>query len=693
MKKKRIINLFLIVCLLLSTISLPTFAAEEDGKGLEKAIVAAKNVITVPDNYTDFRSSSEERDTSNGKVRVWRLNWREKEDKSGFISASVDEDGFLYEYNRYNDNENPNGLAKVTKEKAQASAEEFLSKVVPNYSSQMKKVEDDSNTYSNEEYYFKYQRFVNEVPVNFVNVNIGVNKYTGEVTSYNGGSPEGRGIQYPNKDGIIQISEAEKGYVEKLGVKLKYYSYYDYSKNKMNIFAGYSINENKNKAIDGKTGQVVSLYKDDPIYNMKDLANGVTADKSVVQSKPELTKEEIDAVNSVRNLITKEKAENILRQTFDIVTSDMKLKDASLNKDIINDKYIWNISIDGAYGEVDAKSGEIINFSYYKDNNVKGDNISKAQGQNTAEAFLKKNVSDKFNQTKLEDIKEPILKIATTNEEKTFSFNYIRQVNGIEFSNNSLNVEVDNASGKVIGYNNRWYDNASFPAVNQAMNKEAAFNIFKQLEGFQLEYARLDKNVIGLVYNFKDNNGEIIIDPISGVRLDYTGKAYKENKLPEYTDIKGHWSEKIVKELLDNGYYINQGKFNPDNNITQIDFFKYLYSPVRNSYNTDDEFYDMLVQNGIIKKEEKSPNSIVSNGEAAKFATRYLGYEKIALHSEIFNNPFKDNIDDKYKGYAAICYSLKVIAGTNGNFDQNHNLSNADAAVIVYNLINLSNKS
>jgi hypothetical protein len=116
-------------------------------------------------------------------------------------------------------------------------------------------------------------------------------------------------------------------------------------------------------------------------------------------------------------------------------------------------------------------------------------------------------------------------------------------------------------------------------------------------------------------------------------------------------------------------------------NITQSNFFKYLYSAVKNNYNSDDEFYNMLIQNGILKTDEKSPSSFVSNADAAKFVIRYLGYEKIAVHSEIFNNPFKDTIGEEYKGYAAMCYSLNIIKGTNGSFNEGHNISNAEAAV------------
>ena len=54
-----------------------------------------------------------------------------------------------------------------------------------------------------------------------------------------------KGLEYPTLDKVIEPSVAEKAYIEKLGVDLKYYSYYDYKQKKMNIFAGYSIDDNR----------------------------------------------------------------------------------------------------------------------------------------------------------------------------------------------------------------------------------------------------------------------------------------------------------------------------------------------------------------------------------------------------------------------------------------------------------------
>ena len=688
MKKNGFFTRILMACLFLFTICVPAFGAEEDSKGLEQAIIDAKNIIKVPDKYSGFTHYSSERETMDGKVRVWSLNWAEKEGNHGFVSASIGENGFLYDYNKYDGDEDKKGLARVTKSAAKASADEFLSKVMPADAAQMKVIEQNSNNYSNQEYNFAYQKFVNEIPVNFVTVSIGVSKYTGEVTSLTGNNPEIKGMEYPGLDKTISSADAEKAYTEKLGVNLKYYSYYDYKQKKMNVFAGYSIHDNRSQAIDAKTGEPIKLYNDDRIYKDKqDYATGVASQSNMAKMNQELTKEETEAVKNVSNLISKENAESILRGATDIITSDKKVKDTTLNKNYINDQYVWNISFDNAYGEVNANTGEVISLHCYDYDNITGSTVSKTDAKNIAENFLKKITPNKFAQTKYKETENIIFKISAIEEGNVSSFNFVRQVNGIEFENNSLYVQVDRTKGKVIGYNNNWYDNITFPDVSQSMTKEAAFNKFKELKTFGMQYVMIDKSKAGLVYNFKNSDENYILDPVNGKRLDYTGQVYKENKLPEYTDISGHWSEKIVKELLENGYYIEGERFKPDMNIGQIDFLRYLYSPMQNNY-TDDEFYDMLIQNGVVKKEEKSPSALVSNKEAAKFIVRYLGHEQIAIHPEIFTNPFKDSVDEKYKGYAAMCYALNIIKGDrNGNFNGDRNISNAEAAVIIYNLI------
>lgn len=120
----------MIIFLILSFANIRVFAAEEDSKGLEKAIITAKNSIVVPESYTEFTHDMSERKTINGNVKVWNLNWSEKEGKNGYVSVTIGDDGFIYNYNKYdNIDENSNGLVKVNKDQAQTVAEEFIKKL------------------------------------------------------------------------------------------------------------------------------------------------------------------------------------------------------------------------------------------------------------------------------------------------------------------------------------------------------------------------------------------------------------------------------------------------------------------------------------------------------------------------------------------------------------------------------------
>lgn len=685
MKKRKILGCILVLCMVI-TISTPAFGADTDSASLEKAIVYVKEIISIPAEYTDFTYSSSEYDLNDSKVKVWKLSWNDLEKNKGQISVSIDEYGNLIKYDKYDADNNSKILAKITKSEGEEVAEKFLQKVVPNYAKNMKNIDYNFNNGSDSEYYYKFEEFANDIPVDFISFNIGVNKQTGEVTSLSELEPQNKTFVYPVADGIIEKQEAEKAYINNINLQLKYYSSYDYKQKKINVFAAYSLDPNESKAINAKNGEVVNLYR--PIYvNSKGdsgFSEKSTADASV---NNELTKEEVEAINNISGLITKEKAEGIIRGNIDGIASDEKVANASLTKENIDDKYIWKITFDSAYGQVDARTGELLSFYYYNEKGNK--NISKNEAQNIAENFLKKVSPLKFNQTKYDDSDYILYNKSLESDDngQYYLFNYNRIVNGIEFVNNSLNVRVNMTTGKIVEYNSNWYDNITFPDISGVMNKENAFNKIDEMVNFALEYNRISKDEIALIYNFRDLNERYLLDPIKGIRLDYNGQPYKDKSTPNYNDISGTACEKTVKALLENGYYITGDKFNPNSNITQINFLKYLYSPVQNYYN-DDEFYEMLISNGVIKKEEKSPNSIITNKEAAKLIVRYLGYDKVAQNPEIFKSSFNDEIDLKYVGYVSICYGLGIMKGDkSGKFNGNRYMTNAKAAEAIYNLL------
>ena len=74
--------------------------------------------------------------------------------------------------------------------------------------------------------------------------------------------------------------------------------------------------------------------------------------------------------------------------------------------------------------------------------------------------------------------------------------------------------------------------------------------------------------------------------------------------------------------------------------------------------------------------------------DAAKYAIRFLGLGKAAEVKGIYANLFQDAPAAGYEGYAALCYGLGIIKGDkNGNFDGRRVLTNAEAAAVIYNLM------
>ena len=683
MKRNKITALLLSLFISLSLMKISVFGAEIDSKNFEQAILNVKSVIPISDVYNNFSHSSRQIDNGKDTVTVWNLEWEADEENRGYISAEVDSYGNLCNYNNYSYNYDSSGLVKISREEARSTAEDFLKKALPDYLSDMRLIEKENSDFYSNQYNFKFQQYVNDIPVNFMKVNVCINKYTGEVDFYSGLEPGTKKSLFPEVDSIMDIESAKSKYIENIQEDLSYYSYCDYKLKKNNTFAGYSLNNNK--AIDAKNGQAITIFNSvRNIYSNKSSLDSAGAESDKSGTGTELNEVEKEEVNNISGLISKEKAQEIIEDNIELF-SKMQTEEISLNKSYMGNNYIWQLKFDNGSAEVNATTGEILAFYIYK-SIVGGENnsITEEAAKIKSEDLLNKIARSKFNQTKLRNdyIDE---------DNSSYDFEYIRQVDGKNYTSNRLSVLIDKDTGTITSYNNIWYDDLDLPDISQAISKYDAFNKFNEIENFGLYYALDENEAVKLVYNFSEDEGKYYIDALSGKKIDGYGNEYKSNEIPEYDDIKGHWCEKIVKELLDSGYYIQADKFNPDINISQINFFRYMLSPDLHNY-SEDEIYNMLIDRGIIKKEERNASSSVTNKDVAKFIARYLGYDKLAQNSNIFNNQFNDSIDDKYLGYANICYALNIIKGdSQGNFNADKYVTNAMASVYIYNILSQNN--
>ncbi len=683
---KKILGILVAISLILTS-AIPAFAADTtNSKGLEQAILQVKSITTIPSDYKNFQYSSNTYEENGKTISVWYMNWN-NDDYSGGISATGEDGGYLINFNRYS-NKDHDGLGTVNREEGQKKAEAFLAKVRPDVASSLKLME--NTDYSNSDrHYYNYKLYKNNAVVSYIDVSVEVDKYSGEVIGYNytGSGEDLAGLS--DAKGVIGLEAAQIAYLDQISVALSYYSYYDYNKRSLTVFPAYSGSNTAGMTIDAKTGEAVPLYNDYSFYRDMGGAGAMNKMSETATAESQLTREELEAVEGISGLITKEKAESILRGVIPGLASGTKVLNSTLSKNYVeNDKYQWEIGFDGAYGVVNAKTGELMSFYVYNEESSKGNaGLSEDKAKEKAEAFMKKVAPDKFKQSRFYE--SPAYRIYKIDPGVTtdYSFNYYRQENGIDFIGNGFTVIVNKASGKITHYDCNWYDGVTFPGIDNVISEEEAFDIINDAGKMDLMYKKVNEGEPALVYDFTYPAGDFLVDPSNGDKLGWDGNLYKEKALPEYTDIKGHWAEAKIRKLLENGYYLQGEKFNPNQKINQLSFLRYLYSPIQMYYD-DEEFYKLMVNDKIIKDGEKAPTAAMTRQDAAKFIVRYLGQGKAAEHPEIFVNPFQDKITDAYKGYAAICYGLKVMQGdSKGRFNGTNQVTNAEAAAMIYNAL------
>jgi len=681
---KRFLSTLLALALLLCP---ATAARAASDQGLEEAILLVRSVTDIPDSMTEFTYDAYEWTYAGDQISIWSLSWSDNE-SGAQIHADVDSLGNLNYFYRYESTER-SGLAKITRAEAEKTAQSFAESAVSKLPGELRRVnETEDAAYS---YYWKqsYQLYVNDVPVPFVTLAVYVDKYTGHVADYAGLSA-GTVVpaDFPQGD-VIGQAAAKQAYLEKIGVSLQYITRYDYSTKTRSVFPAYVLKNEDGYVIDAKTGELVSPYGTNR-YGLSG-ADGGGAELGSMEAdaaRSSLSPIEQEAVDQIAELISKADIEAIIREKVPGITKDMTLSGISLQKNSWDgNRYIWYLDFLGASGTVDAKTGEILSFRIYTPaEDGSGQDCSYEEALAVAEAFAGDQAAEKLAGSLVRETE------SDNADESQYEFKFDRQVNGVSYPDNGFEITVDKASGMILRYSSTWYDGLVFPSIDGAISAGSAFDVFAQLGGFGLSYARTGQGAVSLVYQF-EQNGIYYVEPFTGQRLDYDGKIYQETAVrPVYTDLSGHWSEDFVNILADNGYYLSGDRFQPGSVITQLEFLQYLFSTNFVGYGLDeDEFYQFITNWGILTEDEIAPQTALLRQDAAKFLVRFLGFGLVGTYGEIYVNPFNDQIDAEYAGYAALCKALGILRGdTNGNLNGGMAMTRAEAASAIYQTLQVS---
>jgi len=166
-------------------------------------------------------------------------------------------------------------------------------------------------------------------------------------------------------------------------------------------------------------------------------------------------------------------------------------------------KYI-NVTID--------ENNLITNYSSYQytASEKKIPKYSKEQGQVIAEKFIN-NLDEKL---------LPQYKLVDNNQntsDREYYFNYVRQVNGINYNMNNISVNVNNYTGEVTNYNCGYSKNTIFEDASKIISLEQAKKAFIEKLGLKMVYnvkTENEKSVTYLAYIPKDSSK--YIDALTG---------------------------------------------------------------------------------------------------------------------------------------------------------------------------------
>lgn len=222
----------------------------------------------------------------------------------------------------------------------------------------------------------------------------------------------------------------------------------------------------------------------------------------------------------------------------DAIEASKKILD--INTDNYNFNYNYNENRDGLStwdlswtskknnggsinASVNSETGDIMSYNSWEPNTnqtqTKIPKYSKDKAYDAAMAFIKKVAPTKANQVVLRDAQNRVYDMPIYSD--GYSFNFIRQVNGLDFQDNGVTITVDKNTLKVKNFNMNW-DNGTFTDPAKAISLDEAKKVFSSKLGIELSYniiydykTKTQKPI--LVYTLK--NGSNPIDAVTGELL------------------------------------------------------------------------------------------------------------------------------------------------------------------------------
>lgn len=198
----------------------------------------------------------------------------------------------------------------------------------------------------------------------------------------------------------------------------------------------------------------------------------------------------------------------------------------------------------------------------------------------------------------------------------------------------------------------------------------------------------------------------IILSIKSFSRVSY---SLEENNSMDFSDIKGHWAESNIKELVKkgiiNGYVDKSGNkvFKPNEKITVSEFIKLVMSIENEEIRKIEKgekwyipYIEKAINEGVIEKGEfKDYTRNITREEMARIVIKKEGEKSVKKDYKIFEYYIPDykEIKKENRDYVLKAYKEGIITGySNREFNPKGKVSRAEATSVIMRLMDESKR-
>lgn len=737
MSKVKVISLIIVFTLIFSISSVGFGATDnKDNRGTltkdeAKKIVEDKLGIKIDDK--DANINMEYRDYEYQEEATWFFylltpvgNLRREINVTIGAESKKILSMYMYEYNM--PGRLSHTITQYTEEEAKMIAEEFIKTMEPD---KISIIEHKPNNYYRGPYFespvmynFRYVMKYDGIQFDTNNIYVTVNGATGKVTQY---SYNWQDVEFPSKKSVISEERALELYKENIEMDLQYRARYEedyttYIRKLKGVDLVY-YPKIEGYGIDAKTGKWLTY---EHFGNYKLVKPTEEELKEILANYKPLAKEPKE--------LSKEEVEEIAKKYLSIISDNVQIRSSyKTRREWENNRDVWYIDwtvkadksdeVDGENGslEIDGNTGEIVAlyiYSAYDYNEDFEPKLSWENGYRKAIESIVKIDADKVKELNFEVMyyENKIIVDGVAKNPPTYSYHFRRNVNGIDYLENYIYIDISAKTGNILSYSKSWTENIEFPKAKNIITQQKAMNMYLEKNPIILRYIMLNNNLEGqkpelevkLTYSpeYTSFNN---IDAFSGKFVDYEGnELVEESESTEFNEILKNHKNARELSIMAAQRIIDKKTFKPDEDITKLDFIKtivkgrgfdrYIISQMEPLKFTDieknSEEYNYIqgaISLGIIENEEIEfrGDSKITREELAVLLVKLTGYEELAKAQDIFKLDYSDamEISNEMKSYVAIAKGLNILDGENGKFNAKANVTMAEAVVAIYKAI------